>query len=188
MLLAGCAQMRMPDLPWPHRPQTPRPGPDAPRPAPDPGVTERPQTDVRPVDPMADVPGDRPLPALSGALERIDCLSGHPDLHARIAFEAQGGQVTSFAYYSRWSAYTCSIDIDRADPATRWRLMPDGATRVQTPHGAFVIRSQPERFVFEFVDVDRVRHCGMNGRTRGTLVVQRNADPPQCAAIGILDR
>ena len=52
------------------------------------------------VDPMADVAGDRTLPALQGALERIDCTSGGEDLHARMAVEARGGQIASFAYYT----------------------------------------------------------------------------------------
>lgn len=49
------------------------------------------------IDPMADVPGDMPL----AALERIDCTSGEEDLHARMALEARGGQLASFAYYSK---------------------------------------------------------------------------------------
>ena len=38
-----------------------------------------------------------PLPA-TGEVERFDCTSGTPYWHARIAFEAQGGQVLGFAY------------------------------------------------------------------------------------------
>src|SRR5512147_250482 len=90
ILLSACAQheplMRLPDQ---RQPQVEQPA-----------VTEPPPEAT--IDPMADVPGDQPLPALQGATERIDCMTGREDLHARIAFEARGGQLAYFAYYSKW--------------------------------------------------------------------------------------
>ena len=38
-----------------------------------------------PIDPMAEVQGDKPLPIANGAVEQIDCLNGLEQLHARMA-------------------------------------------------------------------------------------------------------
>ena len=142
----------------------------------------------QPLDPMTEVPGDKPLPIAQGPIEQIDCLNGQERLHARIALEARGGQVTSFAYYSRWDFYTCSIYLEHLDPKTRWRRTQDGATRVQTPQGSFVIHADSEAYVFEFQNVQRVKYCGMYGSINGTMTVLRNASPPRCTVAGILDR
>lgn len=176
LLLNACVQMQ------PTIPQTDKPPPEE-RP-----VTTPPERKRVVVDPMAVVIGDRALPVAQGPLERIDCLSGEDELHARVALEARGSQVTSFAYYSRWQFYTCSIDLDQGDAKTRWRLTEDGATRVQTPFGSFLIRSDAENYTIEFRDVQRKKYCGMDGRIRGVLTIKRNTDPPQCSATGILDR
>jgi hypothetical protein len=139
------------------------------------------------VDPMADVPGDRPLPVLQGALERIDCTSGEEDLHARMALEARGGQIASFAYYSKWKPRTCALDFDRADPRAKWRLTPDGATRVQTPQGVFLIRASAEAYTFEFQRVSRQKFCGMLGHINGAMTIVRDSKPPACSVQGVLD-
>ena len=141
-----------------------------------------------PVDPMAEVKGDKPLPAAKGKVERIDCLNGQETLHARISLEAIGGQVTSFAYYSRWQFYTCSIHLEVRDPRARWRRTVDGATRVQTAQGSFVIHTDPESYVFEFQNVQRAKFCGMYGAINGTMTILRNSSPPRCTTAGILDR
>jgi hypothetical protein len=182
LLLGACVQLRP-------GPRPPADGPAPSRPMPGRADPEQPGlVEPAPADPMAEVSGDRPLPVAQGGLERIDCLSGRPELHARIAFEAVGGQVMNFAYYSRWNSYTCSMDIDRADPRVRWRMTPEGATRVQTPHGMILIRAQPDAYVFEFLGVQRMKFCGMFGEIKGTLKVKRTATTPECAADGILDR
>ncbi len=140
------------------------------------------------IDPMAEVPGDKPLPAaLQGALERIDCMNGVEDLHARIAFEARGGQVLNFAYYSKWKPRTCALDFVRNAPGTKWRKTPDGATRVHTPQGRFLIRTRADAYVFEFEQVQRNRFCGMPGEINGTMTIRRGAGKPECAAAGIMD-
>ncbi len=139
-------------------------------------------------DRMADVPGDRLLPALAGKVERIDCMVGNEDLQARMAMEARGGHIASFAYYSKWRPYTCSMDLRRDDPAVKWRLTDDGATRVQTPHGSFLIRVNEEAFVFEFWDVDRQKFCGMDGYTNGTMTIKRDIGRPECSVAGLLER
>ena len=141
----------------------------------------------RRVDPMADVPGDKPLPVVQGAIERIDCMSGKEDLHARMAFEARGGQVANFAYYSKWKPRTCSFDFARTSPDTKWRLTSDGATRVYTPHGRFLIRTRADAYVFEFEQVDRRKYCGMPGEINGTMTIKRDARKSECSVAGIMD-
>jgi hypothetical protein len=139
-------------------------------------------------DPMADVPGDMPLPAVQqGAVEHIDCMSGKEALHARIAVEARGGQVLSFAYYSKWKPRTCSLDFERDEDGTKWRLTPDGATRVYTPEGRFLIRTRADAYLFEFERVQRQKFCGMPGEINGTMTVKRGSGKPQCSVVGILD-
>jgi hypothetical protein len=168
--------------------------PDIPRRAPsadvadDQFLSELEDADTRQRDPMADFPDDRPLPVLKGALERIDCLTGEPEVHARMAIEARGGQVANFAYYSRWHFYTCSLDLYRDDPTLKWRKTADGATRVQTPNGSFVIHALADRYVFEFHEVERQRFCGMYGRTNGSMTIMRGLTEPVCSAQGIMDR
>ena len=140
------------------------------------------------VDPMADVQGDRPLPAVAGAIERIDCMVGTEDLQARMAMEAHGGQIVSFAYYSKWRPRTCSLDMQRDTPFTKWRQTADGATRVQTPHGSFLIRALADAYEFEFLDVERQKFCGMDGYTNGKMTIRRRSAPPECSVAGLLDR
>ncbi len=140
-----------------------------------------------PSDPMADIAGDRPLPALRGALEQIDCTSGEENLHARMALEARGGQISSFAYYSKWKPRTCALDFERSNPKSKWRLMADGGTRVQTPQGIFVIRTRPESYTFEFQKIARQKFCGMLGQINGAMTIMRNTRPPACSVIGLLD-
>jgi hypothetical protein len=160
--------------------------PDQPQPQVDlPAVIEPPP--VVKINPMADVPGDKPLPGLRGAVERIDCKSGKENLHARIAFEARGGQLAYFAYYSKWKPRTCSLDFARHAPGTKWRLTPDGATRVHTPHGRFLIRTRADAYVFEFEQVQRQKFCGMSGEINGSMTVKRRAGTTECSVVGIMD-
>lgn len=140
------------------------------------------------IDRMAHVPGDHELPALSGSVEQIDCKVGTEDLHARMAVEARGGQVVSFAYYSKWRPRTCSLHMQRKDPAIQWRQTADGATRVQSPHGTFLIRELSGSFEFEFIDVERQPFCGMDGHTNGKMIIKRRSAEPQCSVAGLLDR
>jgi len=138
------------------------------------------------INPMADVPGDKTLPALRGAVERIDCRTGEEDLHARIAFEARGGQLTYFAYYSKWKPRTCSLDFARNTAGTKWRLTPEGDTRVHTPQGRFLIRTRADAYVFEFEQVQRQKFCGMSGQINGSMTVKRGGTP-ECTVVGIMD-
>ncbi|MCE9642561.1 MAG: hypothetical protein K8S22_20785 [Betaproteobacteria bacterium] len=174
-----------PDQPQPQLELEPQPQPQ-PQPQVDrPSMVERSRAAI--INPMADVPGEKPLPALQGAVERYDCMTGDEDLHARIAFEARGGQVTYFAYYSKWKPRTCALDFERNAAGTKWRLTADGATRVHTPQGRFLIRTQADAYVFEFEHVRRQRFCRMSGEINGAMTVKRRAGAPECSAVGILD-
>lgn len=182
VLFAGCAPLRQPIPTIPGTERAPEVATDAPSSTlPSPGGLEPPIE-----DPMTVHPGDSPLPRALGKVERIDCRSGEDDLQARIAFEARGDQVLNFAYYSRWNFQTCSISLDQKSWSARWRLTKDGATRVQTPYGSFLIRTDADSYRFEFQNVERMKFCGMYGRIRGELVVKRGTTP-QCEAKGILD-
>lgn len=140
------------------------------------------------IDPIAGVPRDKPLATVpTGAIERIDCLTGTPDWHARIAFEAKGGQVLGFAYYSKWKPRTCSIDLMRDTAGSKWHTAADGAVHVNTPQGRFLIRTRAESYVFEFERVQRRKFCGMPGEINGTMTIQRGSAKPQCSATGIMD-
>jgi hypothetical protein len=129
-----------------------------------------------------------PLPAIvAGETERFDCTSGTPTWHARIAFEAQGGQVLGFAYYSIWKPRTCSIHLMRDTFGSTWITAPDGTDHVHTPQGRFVIRTRADAYVFEFHDVQREKFCGMPGAINGAMMIKRDPVRSQCSVAGIMD-
>jgi hypothetical protein len=176
LLLGACAH---------EQPLVMRPPPPELVAEPSPATPEEAQEEI---DRMADVPGDRMLPDLDGRIERIDCKTGVEDLHARMALEARGGQIANFAYYSKRRPRTCSMDMRRDDPAIKWRLTPEGATRVQTPHGSFLIRELSNAYEFEFLNVERQKFCGMDGYISGTMTIRRKHSNPECSVAGLLDR
>ena len=152
---------------------------------------ERQESSAGPVDAadqMADVQGDQALQDPGGRIEQIDCKVGTEDLHARMALEAHDGQVVSFAYYSKWRPRTCSLDMQRDDPAAKWRVTANGDTRVQTRHGSFLIRALSDAYEIEFLDVERQKFCGMDGYTNGTMTIKRGSGNPECSVTGLLDR
>lgn len=128
----------------------------------------------------------RPVVA-TGETEHFDCTSGTPTWHARIAFEAQGGQVLGFAYYSIWKPRTCSIHFKRDTADSKWIAAPDGADHVYTPQGRFVIRTRADAYVFEFRDVQREKFCGMPGAINGTMTIKRHPAGAQCSVVGVMD-
>ena len=139
-------------------------------------------------DPVASAPAEKPkLPVPKGTKERFDCLTGAPDWHARIAFEAQDGQVLGFAYYSKWRPRTCSIDLMRNAAGSKWQTAADGTVRVDTPQGRFHIRTRADAYVFEFEHVQRGKFCGMPGEINGTMTIKRGLTTPQCSQTGIMD-
>jgi hypothetical protein len=182
-LLAACTPPKLTEQST--QPKTPAHGspaakPDQARPAESPTVTK--------IPPIANAPPEKPLPPpQKGAIERVDCLTGKPDWHARIAFEAQSGQVLGFAYYSKWKPRTCSIEFMRDTAGSKWSMTADGAIRVDAPQGRFLIRTSAEAYVFEFERVQRRKFCGMPGEINGTMTIKRGSAQPQCSAVGIMD-
>ena len=92
-----------------------------------------------------------------------------------------------FAYYSKWKPRTCSIEFMRNTAGSKWHTTADGAVRVDTPQGRFLIRTRAEAYVFEFEHVQRRKFCGMPGEINGTMTIKRGSVTPQCSATGIMD-
>lgn len=121
-----------------------------------------------------------------GPVERFDCKIGTEDNHARIAVLAQGGEVQSVAYYSKWKPRTCSIHLQRGDAYSRWHDTAD-TTTVNTEHGDFLIKSSRVQYHFIFRDIDRMHYCGMLGKLNGSMTVTRGPRR-QCTVEGVMDR
>jgi hypothetical protein len=180
MLAAGCAQQAPVTSS-----QDAKPAPSAA--AAQPAVAAAPPAPVKRIDPMADVAGDKPLPPVKGAAERIECASGGED-HHRVGLEARGGQVIYATYYNKWRLRTCSMELMRDAPGSKWRLTSDGATRVQTPDGVVVIRARADAYELEFQNVARRNICAAPGRIDGTIVVQRKGGKRECTVQGLESR
>lgn len=181
LLLGACAQTPMQPSSTAMRP------PPAEIPRIDPDGQVEPEGLPEEADRMADVPGDQKLQSLIGKVEQIDCKAGVEDLHARMAIEARGGQVASFAFYSKRKPRTCSLDVNRNTPYVKWRQTADGATRVQTLHGTILIRTLRDGYEFEFQNVARQKICGMEGYLNGTMTIKRKGSKPECSVAGLLD-
>ena len=121
-----------------------------------------------------------------GPIEKYDCKVGSEDQHARIAVLAQGGQVQSVAYYSKWKPRTCSVNLQRGDAFSRWKDTGD-ATTVSTEFGDFLIQASRSEYQLFFREVDRMHYCGMMGKLNGSMTVTRGAKR-QCSVEGIMDR
>ena len=120
------------------------------------------------------------------AIERLACLTGSEDRHARIGVEVIDHKVSSFAYYSKWKPRTCSIEVKRDGAYSRWE--DHGNTSKVTlieEKGIFLIEHKGGTYRFVFRDVDRGRYCGMDGKINGTLVVTRGKR--QCGLQGVMD-
>jgi hypothetical protein len=155
--------------------------------APDQAIPAEPPA-VSQVGPSANaLPEKPPALAQNGGKERFDCLTGSPDWHARIAFEAKDGQVLGFAYYSKWRPRTCSIDLMRNAAGSKWHTAADGVVRVETAQGRFHIRTLADAYEFKFEHVQRRKFCGMPGEINGTMTIKRGPGTAQCSATGIMD-
>jgi hypothetical protein len=122
----------------------------------------------------------------TGKVERLTCLSGSEDRHARIGVELVDKKVVSFAYYSKWKPRTCSIEVARNGPYSRWE--DTGTTSrvvLMEQKGVLQIDHKASAYRFIFRDVDRMRYCGMDGRINGTLTVTRGKS--QCEVQGVMD-
>lgn len=121
-----------------------------------------------------------------GPIEKFDCKIGTEDNHARIAVLAQGGEVQSVAYYSKWTPRTCSVHLQRGDAYSRWKDTGD-ATTINTEFGDFLIQSSRSEYQFFFREVDRMHYCGMMGKLNGSMTVTRGPKRT-CKVEGIMDR
>jgi hypothetical protein len=136
---------------------------------------------------------DKPAPARKKAahhrvhVEKLACMLGTEDQHARIAVELHDGKVYHFAYYSKWKPRTCSMDVLRDDAYSKWE--DTGNTTIVTlvdDTGAFLIDHTRDHYKFIFRDIDRMRYCGMEGKVSGSLTIFRHK--PQCVLEGVMDR
>ena len=121
-----------------------------------------------------------------GPVEKYDCKVGTEDQHARIAMLAQGGQVQSVAYYSKWKPRTCSVHLERGDAHSRWKDAGE-ATTVSTEYGDFLIQVSKGEYQLFFREVDRMHYCGMMGKLNGSMTVTRGPKR-ECSVVGIMDR
>ncbi len=121
-----------------------------------------------------------------GPVEKYDCKIGTEDEHARIALLAQGGEVQSVAYYSKWKPRTCSVHLQRGDAYSKWKDTGD-ATTVTTDYGDFLIQTSRSEFQLFFREVDRMHYCGMMGKLNGSMTVTRGPRR-QCSVEGIMQR
>lgn len=119
-------------------------------------------------------------------IEVLTCKLGTEDQHARIAVELLGGQLQSFAYYSKWKPRTCSIHVVRGDAYSKWADFGDTITiQLIEEKGAFLVDRERGKYHFIFRDVDRMRYCGMEGKINGSLTVWKGR--PQCELQGVMD-
>ena len=121
-----------------------------------------------------------------GPVEKYDCKIGTEDQHARIAILAQGGEVQSVAYYSKWKPRTCSVHLQRNDAFSKWKDTGD-ATVINTEYGDFLIQVSRGEYQLFFREVDRMHFCGMMGKLNGSMTVTRGPRR-QCTVEGIMDR
>ncbi len=121
-----------------------------------------------------------------GPVEKFDCKVGNEDQHARIAVLAQGGEVQSVAYYSKWKPRTCSIHLQRGDSYSKWNDTGT-TTTVNTEYGDFLIQVNKGDYHFIFREVDRMHYCGMMGKLNGSMTVTRGAKRT-CTVDGIMER
>jgi hypothetical protein len=119
-------------------------------------------------------------------IERLSCVSGDEDHHARIGVELINGKVSYFAFYSKSKPRACSIEVKRGGAYNRWE--EDGATSKVTlvdGKGFFLIDGKQGIYRFEFRDIDRERYCGMDGKINGSLTVMRGKR--DCIVKGIME-
>jgi hypothetical protein len=127
-------------------------------------------------------PARKPAPK---RIERLACMMGTEDEHARVAIEVAGGRVQSIAYYSKKKPRTCSVHLQRDDAYSRWS--DEGKyTLITTEHGDFLIENRPRDVHLIFREVDRMAYCGMDvGRINGSLTVTRGRK--ECALDRLMD-
>jgi hypothetical protein len=130
----------------------------------------------------------QPAPEMpsGGRYENLTCFSGSEDRHARIGVQLVNGEVNYFAYYSKWRPRTCSLEAGRGDTLSRWTDNGKFSTvTLADQKGQLQIEHTGSTYRFGFVNVDRVRYCGMPGKINGTLTVTRGK--ASCVVEGVMD-
>ena len=128
----------------------------------------------------------RPAKPAAQKIEKLACVLGTEDSHARIAVEVLNGRVNRFAYYSKWKPRTCSMEVSRGDAYSRWA--DHGSTTavlLMEEMGLFWIDHGHGRYHFTFSDIDRMRYCGMGGKINGYLTIRRAN--PKCDLDGLME-
>ena len=173
--VTACGSLRAPEE-RAERPAIPESGSKPPPPE---IVQDRPDSSVAQDLPYA------PLPP-GGERENLTCFSGTENRHARIGVELVNGDVTYFAYYSKWKPRTCSLDAGRNDAVNQWVDGGAYSTVVLAGEkGELRIERKGSTYRFAFLNVDRTRYCGMPGKINGSLVVTRGRS--NCIVEGIMD-
>jgi hypothetical protein len=173
--VTACGSLRTPEERV-ERPAIPEPET---RPPPPEIVQDLPESSVAQDLPYA------PLPP-GGQRENLTCFSGTEDRHARIGVELVNGEVTYFAYYSKWRPRTCSLDAGRGDAVNQWVDGGAYSTVVLSDQkGELRIERNGSAYRFAFFNVDRTRYCGMPGKINGSLVVTRGRSG--CVVEGVMD-
>lgn len=119
-------------------------------------------------------------------VERLSCLTGNDDRHARIGVELINDKLSYFAFYSKSKPRTCSIEVKRGGAYNRWEDL--GATSKVTladGKGHFLIDGKRGAYRFVFRGIDRGRYCGMDGKINGSLTVVRGKS--DCLVEGVMD-
>jgi hypothetical protein len=120
------------------------------------------------------------------AVEKLACMSGTEDRHARIGVELVNGKVSYFAYYSKWKPRTCSIEVKRGDAYSRWEDHGAASDVILIEgKGVFLIDGKSGSYRFDFRNIDRGRYCGMDGKINGSLTVTRGKS--SCVVKGVMD-
>jgi hypothetical protein len=121
------------------------------------------------------------------ALEKLTCRTGPNDHQARLIAEVVKGRTMEFAFYSRLGTRVCSIHGRRGDAFTHWEDddIKHGTTAVKLLEGSALLEYKPGHLNIKFLDVGRMRFCGMYGELNGTVEVSK--DKAECALDGVFD-
>lgn len=119
-------------------------------------------------------------------VERLSCVTGDEDRHARIGVELVNDKVNYFAFYSKWKPRACSIEVRRGGPYSRWedRGSASSITLVDGK-GLLVVDGKSGRYRIDFRGIDRERYCGMDGKINGSLTILRGRRA--CLVEGVMD-
>jgi hypothetical protein len=108
----------------------------------------------------------------------LSCSAGPNDEQVRLIVTAVKGRVHEFAFYSRLGTHVCSIHARRGDAFTKWsdEKSSPGHAAVRLRSGAATVAYTPGHVVLEFLEVERMPYCGMEGELNGSVeLIQKKA-------------